>query len=101
YTCAAYPTETSTLEEAQENKYRLVFDKLRLKEGDRLLDIGCGWGGMVRYAARRGVKVIGATLSAEQAAWAQEAIEREGLSHLAEVRHTDYRDVAETGFDAV
>ena len=101
YTCAAYPTESATLEEAQENKYRLVFDKLRLKEGDRLLDIGCGWGGMVRYAARRGVHVIGATLSAEQASWAREAIEREGLSHLAEVRHSDYRDVPETGFDAV
>ena len=101
YTCAAYPTESATLEEAQENKYRLVFDKLRLKEGDRLLDIGCGWGGMVRYAARRGVHVIGATLSAEQASWAREAIEREGLTHLAEVRHSDYRDIAETGFDAV
>jgi cyclopropane-fatty-acyl-phospholipid synthase len=101
YTCACYPHEGATLEEAQENKYRLVFDKLRLKEGDRLLDIGCGWGGMVRYAARRGVHVIGATLSREQAAWAQEAIRREGLEHLAEVRHSDYRDVAETGFDAV
>jgi len=101
YTCAAYPTESATLEEAQENKYRLVFDKLRLKEGDRLLDIGCGWGGMVRYAARRGVRVIGATLSAEQASWARAAIEREGLSHLAEVRHSDYRDVTETEFDAV
>ena len=101
YTCACYPHEGATLEEAQENKYRLVFDKLRLKEGDRLLDIGCGWGGMVRYAARRGVHVIGATLSREQAAWAQGAIRREGLEHLAEVRHSDYRDVAETGFDAV
>ncbi|MGO4340916.1 class I SAM-dependent methyltransferase [Pedococcus sp. 2YAF34] len=101
YTCAAYPTESATLEEAQEYKYRLVFDKLRLKEGDRLLDIGCGWGGMVRYAARRGVHVIGATLSAEQASWARDAIEREGLSHLAEVRHSDYRDITETGFDAV
>ncbi|MGA8977742.1 MAG: class I SAM-dependent methyltransferase [Pedococcus sp.] len=101
YTCAAYPEDTATLEEAQENKYRLVFDKLRLKEGDRLLDIGCGWGGMVRYAARRGVHVIGATLSAEQARWAQAAIEREGLAHLAEVRHSDYRDITETGFDAV
>ncbi|HEV7145382.1 MAG TPA: class I SAM-dependent methyltransferase [Pedococcus sp.] len=101
YTCACYPHDGATLEEAQENKYRLVFDKLRLKEGDRLLDIGCGWGGMVRYAARRGVRVIGATLSGEQAAWAQRAIEREGLGHLAEVRHSDYRDVRETGFDAV
>ena len=78
YTCAAYPHEGASLEEAQDNKYRLVFDKLRLKEGDRLLDVGCGWGGMVRYAARRGVRAIGATLSREQAQWAQAAIEREG-----------------------
>ncbi|CAM3204671.1 class I SAM-dependent methyltransferase [Mycobacterium intermedium] len=101
YTCAVYPTPDATLEEAQENKYRLVFDKLRLQPGDRLLDVGCGWGGMVRYAARRGVRAIGATLSAEQAKWAQQAIEDEGLADLAEVRHCDYRDVPETGFDAV
>lgn len=101
YTCACYPHETATLEEAQDNKYRLVFDKLRLKEGDRLLDIGCGWGGMVRYAARRGVRAIGATLSREQATWAQRAIEAEGLADLAEVRFTDYRDVRERGFDAI
>ncbi len=101
YTCACYPEPDATLEEAQENKYRLVFEKLRLKEGDRLLDVGCGWGGMVRYAARRGVRAIGATLSAEQAAWAQQKIIEEGLSDLAEVRHSDYRDVTESGFDAV
>lgn len=101
YTCACYPEPEATLEEAQENKYRLVFEKLRLKEGDRLLDVGCGWGGMVRYAARRGVRAIGATLSAEQAAWAQQKIIEEGLSDLAEVRHSDYRDVTESGFDAV
>lgn len=101
YTCACYPTADATLEEAQENKYRLVFDKLRLQPGDRLLDIGCGWGGMVRYAARRGVSVVGATLSREQALWAQKAIAEEGLADLAEVRHTDYRDVRDTGFDAV
>jgi cyclopropane-fatty-acyl-phospholipid synthase len=101
YTCACYPEETATLEEAQENKYRLIFDKLRLQEGDRLLDIGCGWGGMVRYAARRGVRAIGATLSREQAVWAQRAIDEEGLGGLAEVRFSDYRDIRETGFDAV
>ncbi|SON60045.1 putative fatty acid methyltransferase [Mycobacterium simulans] len=101
YTCAVYPNREATLEEAQENKYRLIFEKLRLKPGDQLLDVGCGWGGMVRYAARRGGRAIGATLSAEQAKWAQKAIEDEGLSELAEVRHSDYRDVAETGFDAV
>jgi cyclopropane-fatty-acyl-phospholipid synthase len=101
YTCAVYQDESQTLEQAQENKYRLVFEKLNLKPGDRLLDIGCGWAGMVRYAARRGVKVIGATLSREQAEWGQARIREEGLEELAEVRHSDYRDVRETGFDAV
>ncbi|GAB2700518.1 class I SAM-dependent methyltransferase [Nocardia thraciensis] len=101
YTCAVYGDENWTLEQAQENKYRLVFDKLHLKPGDRLLDIGCGWGGMVRYAAKRGVKVIGATLSKEQAEWAQKKIAEEGLQDLAEVRHSDYRDVPESAFDAV
>ncbi|MGK8554764.1 class I SAM-dependent methyltransferase [Nocardia gipuzkoensis] len=101
YTCAVYGDENWSLEQAQENKYRLVFEKLRLKEGDRLLDIGCGWGGMVRYAAKRGVKVIGATLSAEQADWAQKKIAEDGLTDLAEVRHSDYRDVPEGEFDAV
>jgi len=101
YTCACYPHADATLEEAQENKYRLVFDKLRLAPGDRLLDVGCGWGGMVRYAARKGVKTIGVTLSSKQAEWAQKAIADEGLTELAEVRHGDYRDITETQFDAV
>ena len=101
YTCACYPTEQSTLEEAQAAKYELVFRKLGLRPGQRLLDVGCGWGGMVRHAARQGVRALGVTLSAEQATWAQEAIRREGLQDLAEVRHLDYRDVAEDGFDAV
>jgi cyclopropane-fatty-acyl-phospholipid synthase len=101
YTCAVYPHADATLEEAQEDKYRLIFEKLRLRSGDRLLDVGCGWGGMVRYAARRGVRAIGVTLSGRQATWAQQAIEDEELTGLAEVRHTDYRDVGEVGFDAV
>ena len=101
YTCAVYPESAATLEVAQENKYRLIFEKLGLQPGDRLLDVGCGWGGMVRYAAGRGVRAIGATLSAEQSAWARVAIEAEGLGQLAEVRHCDYRDIGETGFDAV
>lgn len=101
YTCACYPRPDASLDDAQENKYRLVFEKLRLKSGDRLLDVGCGWGGMVRYAARRGVRATGVTLSKEQSAWAQRAIIEEGLTDLAEVRYGDYRDIAETGFDAV
>jgi cyclopropane-fatty-acyl-phospholipid synthase len=102
YTCACYPTEDATLEQAQFTKFDLVARKLALRPGMRLLDVGCGWGGMVRHAAREyGVKGIGVTLSAQQAAWGQAAIEREGLSKLAEIRHLDYRDVPETDFDAV
>ena len=102
YTCALYPTPDMTLEEAQAAKFDLVCRKLDLRPGQRLLDVGCGWGTMVRHAAREyGVKVLGVTLSLEQAEWGKEAIDREGLGDLAEVRHLDYRDVVETGFDAV
>lgn len=101
YTCAVYPDTQATLEEAQDNKFRLVFDKLRLDPGQRLLDVGCGWGGMVRHAARRGVRAIGVTLSREQAMWGQKAIAEEGLADLAEIRFGDYRDIPEVGFDAV
>jgi cyclopropane-fatty-acyl-phospholipid synthase len=102
YTCAVYPSLDATLEEAQYEKYDLIARKLDLQPGQRLLDVGCGWGGMVRHAAKHyGVKVLGVTLSREQATWAQEEIKRQGLDHLAEVRYLDYRDVTETDFDAV
>jgi cyclopropane-fatty-acyl-phospholipid synthase len=102
YTCACYPRPDATLEEAQFHKHDLVARKLGLRSGMRLLDVGCGWGGMVRHAAREyGVKALGVTLSAQQAAWAQQAIEDQGLAGLAEVRHLDYRDVTESNFDAV
>jgi cyclopropane-fatty-acyl-phospholipid synthase len=102
YTCAVYPTDDATLEEAQFTKYDLVARKLDLQPGQRLLDIGCGWGGMVRHAAKEyGVKALGVTLSREQATWAQQAIKEQGLDHLAEVRHLDYRLVEEGEFDAV
>ncbi len=102
YTCAVYPTDDATLEEAQFNKYDLVARKLDLQPGQRLLDVGCGWGGMVRHAAKEyGVKALGVTLSRAQATWAQEAIKKQGLDDLAEVRHLDYRLVEESGFDAV
>lgn len=102
YTCACYPDLDASLETAQAAKYELVAGKLALKPGMRLLDVGCGWGGMVRHAAKHhGVKALGVTLSAEQAQWAQRKIEEEGLTELAEVRHLDYRDVPEDEFDAV
>src|SRR3954447_24921456 len=102
YTCAVFPTEDATLEEAQYAKYDLVAQKLDLQPGQRLVGLRCGWGGMVRHAAREyGVHAIGVTLSREQAAWASEKIKEEGLDHLAEVRHMDYRHVEEREFDAI
>lgn len=102
YTCAVFDTPDDTLEEAQERKFALVADKLDLQPGQRLLDVGCGWGGMAMHAAReRGVHVIGVTLSKEQAEWGQRAVREAGLESLVEIRYGDYRDVTETGFDAV
>jgi cyclopropane-fatty-acyl-phospholipid synthase len=102
YTCALYTTGSETLEQAQEDKYELVARKLDLQSGQRLLDVGCGWGGMVIHAAKHhGVRALGVTLSRQQAEWGERWIREEGLEHLAEIRHLDYRDVHETGFDAV
>jgi cyclopropane-fatty-acyl-phospholipid synthase len=102
YSCGVYPTDTATLEEAQFTKFDLVALKLGLRPGMRLLDVGCGWGGMVLHAARHyGVTALGVTLSRSQAEWARNAIAEAGLSDRVEVRYLDYRDVPETGFDAV
>ncbi|MDC5696643.1 cyclopropane-fatty-acyl-phospholipid synthase family protein [Intrasporangium calvum] len=102
YTCAVFETPETTLEDAQFAKYDLVARKLGLEPGMRLLDVGCGWGGMVRHAVKHyGVTALGVTLSLAQATWAREAIRRDGLEGRAEVRHADYRDVTERGFDAV
>lgn len=102
YTCACYPHEDSTLEQAQAHKYDLVCRKLGLKPGMRLLDIGCGWGGMVRHAVQHyGVTALGVTLSREQATWGMQRVKELGLDDRAEVRYGDYRDVTETGFDAL
>lgn len=102
YTCACYPSDTASLEEAQAYKYDLVARKLGLEPGMRLLDVGCGWGGMVRHAVEHyGVTALGVTLSKQQASWAQARIEADGLADRAQVRHADYRDVTERGFDAI
>jgi len=102
YTCAVYPHADATPEQAQAEKYDLVCRKLDLRPGQRLLDVGCGWGGMVRHAAREyGARALGVTLSAQQAEWGKAAIDRARLGDLAEVRHLDYRDVLESDFDAV
>ncbi|MGZ8313144.1 MAG: class I SAM-dependent methyltransferase, partial [Allosphingosinicella sp.] len=89
------------LQAAQERKVRLLLDRLDLRPGQRLLEIGCGWGGLAEIAAReRGVQVTGLTLSAEQKACAEARLGRAGLSDHCEIRLTDYRDVAGI-FDAV
>ena len=102
YTCAVYPRPDATLDEAQYEKFDLVARKLDLQPGQRLLDVGCGFGGMVMHAAEHyGVTALGATLSRRQAEWAQKAIAERGLTDRAEVRFLDYRDVPEASFDAV
>ncbi|MCU4186029.1 class I SAM-dependent methyltransferase [Acidiferrimicrobium sp. IK] len=102
YTCAVYPTSEATLEEAQIEKVDLVCRKLGLQPGQRLLDVGCGWGTMVRHAAAEyGVNVLGVTLSRQQAEWGQKLIADQGLSDRAEIRHADYRSVTESEFDAI
>ena len=102
YTCAVFPDAFASLEQAQFAKHDLVARKLGLTQGMRLLDVGCGWGGMVMHAAEHyGVRALGVTLSRRQAQWAQKSIAERGLADLAEVRYLDYRDVRESSFDAV
>ncbi len=102
YTCAVYETEEATLEQAQEAKFDLICRKLGLQPGMRLLDVGCGWGGMAMHAAEHyGVDVVAVTLSRQQAEWGRKAAAERGLSEHVDVRHGDYRDITETGFHAV
>lgn len=102
YTCAVYPTAAATLEEAQFEKYDLVARKLALRPGMRLLDVGCGWGGMVRHAVQHyGVTALGVTLSRQQAEWGQKMLADEGLTDRGEIRHLDYREVGAQRFDAI
>ena len=102
YTCAVYTSPEATLEQAQEEKFDLVCRKLALEPGMRLLDVGCGWGGMALHAARRyGVQVVAATLSRQQAEWGQKAVADAGLTGQVDIRYSDYRDVREDRFDAI
>lgn len=93
YSCAYFRRRDDSLETAQHNKIALSLDKLALRPGMRLLDIGCGWGEMAMAAARRGVQVVGITLSAEQHAGACERVARAGLGGQIEIRLMDYLDL--------
>jgi cyclopropane-fatty-acyl-phospholipid synthase len=103
YSCAYFATPDTTLDDAQEAKLDLICRKLRLAPGMRLLDIGCGWGSLVMYAAERyGVEAVGVTLSDAQARWSSDEIRRRGLAGRGRVEVRDYRDLDGLGsFDAV
>ncbi len=103
YSCAYFPGGGEDLDTAQRAKLDLLCRKLRLAPGERLLDIGCGWGGLVRHAAANyGVEALGITLSEGQAALARERIRADGLERHCRVELRDYRDFPPgTTFDKV
>ena len=103
YSCAYFTSPDESLDQAQRNKLDHICRKLRLQRGERLLDIGCGWGALVCWAARHhGVRAHGVTLSQQQFEFAQQRIRTEGLQDLVTVELRDYRDLAGTGiFDKV
>ncbi|MEU1514399.1 cyclopropane-fatty-acyl-phospholipid synthase family protein [Streptomyces sp. NPDC005811] len=102
YSCAYWPHPGSSLEEAQRDKLELVCRKLALKPGQRLLDVGCGWGSLAIHAAgEHGVSVVGITLSREQAAHARKRVADAGLTDRIEIRVQDYRDVTDGPYDAI
>jgi len=104
YSCAYFCRNSETLEDAQHNKLDLICKKLRLKPGDRMLDIGCGWGSLILHAVKYyGVHATGITLSEQQFAFAQRRIAQEGLASDCEVRLCDYRQLDNTApsFDKI
>ena len=102
YSCAIFSRGAETLEEAQEEKLETVARKLELKEGDRVLDVGCGWGSFPLWAAtRHGASVVGITLSPPQAEKARQRAEEAGVADRVEIRVMDYRDLAGERFDAI
>jgi cyclopropane-fatty-acyl-phospholipid synthase len=102
YSCAIFSRGADSLEAAQEQKLELVCEKLALAPGDRVLDIGCGWGSFAAHAAtHHGVEVVGITLSEPQARVARRRIADAGAGDRVEIRVMDYRDLAGERFDAI
>ncbi len=102
YSCALFSRGATTLEEAQEAKLELVCTKLGLQPGERVLDVGCGWGSFAIHAARQhGARVLGVTLSEPQARLGRERARAAGVEELVEIRVADYREVVAEPFDAI
>lgn len=102
YSCAYFETDATSLDDAQRAKYELICRKLALRPGMRLLDVGCGWGGMVLHAAEHhGVDAVGVTLSRAQQELAAKRVADAGLERQVEIRYQDYRDVADGPYDAI
>lgn len=102
YSCGVFSRGAATLEEAQETKLELVCAKLGLRPGERVLDVGCGWGSFALHAAaRHGVHVTGITLSPSQAALARRRVAEAGLTDKVDIRLADYRELAAEPFDAI
>jgi cyclopropane-fatty-acyl-phospholipid synthase len=102
YSCAVFHAPTDTLEDAQSNKYELICRKLGVQPGMRLLDVGCGWGGMAMHAAaHHGVRAVGVTISRRQAELAEKRVAEAGLSEQVEIRVQDYREVRDGPYDAI
>ena len=102
YSCAYWRGGAATLEEAQEAKLELVCTKLALQEGERVLDVGCGWGSFALHAAtRHGVHVTGITLSEPQATRARERAAEAGVADKVDIRVMDYRELRGERFDAI
>jgi cyclopropane-fatty-acyl-phospholipid synthase len=102
YSCAYFETPETTLDQAQSAKYELICHKLGLREGMRLLDVGCGFGGMVIHAARHhGVQGVGVTVSRGQVETARRRVAEAGLESMVAIRPLDYRDVDDGPYDAI
>jgi cyclopropane-fatty-acyl-phospholipid synthase len=102
YSCAYFHSSSDSLEDAQEHKVDLVCRKLRLKPGERLLDIGCGWGGLLIHAAKHyGVTGVGVTLSQNQYDLAREYVAAAGLQDKITIELRDYRDLEDASFDKI
>lgn len=102
YTSCYFTDENETLEQAQDNKMDIIAQKIQLKEGETLLDIGCGWGTLIAHMAKYyGAETTGVTIAPAGAEWAQKQIEEYGVEDKAQVKVMDYRDIPMKKYDKI